>query len=285
MNSTAATQPTQLATELSGLDKAERIAALRTKMRRWGTDVVEFPAAASAPTSAATSPSATSAPTSPVASVSAESPTDPTTLPVPPGLRALFTASGMPGGLPIGGVSTIDRPGMVQAALIAAVTSQGKHVAIINEPELSLATVADLGGDLTRIAVIPDAGDSPLDIAAVLIEGVDLVTGYLPRTTMTRARPIDSRLRSHNSALLLIDGYWPSIQLQIHSELAQVAGLGVGHGRIRQLEWDVRLQAKSGLQATTRWSPSLDTAEAASAAVPASAVETASAAVPLRLAR
>ena len=228
---------------MAGLSKAERIAVLRTKMRHLGADIVEFPTASE-------SPSATG-----VAAPALAAANSTTALPVPADMRGVFNAPGMPGGLPTGSVSTIDHPGFIQAALIAEVTRNHKHVAIVNEPELSLATIVELGGDLSRIAVVPNAGDSPLDIAAILAEGVDLITGRLPEVTMTRARPLDARLRSHDTTMLLVDGNWPSTQLQIRSELADLGGLGIGHGRIRHLEWDIHLRAKSGLQAHTRWYP------------------------------
>ncbi|PRC54281.1 hypothetical protein C6A85_49550, partial [Mycobacterium sp. ITM-2017-0098] len=74
-----------------------------------------------------------------------------------------------------GTVAVLSGARSLQLSLVAAVTAEGGHVAIIGQPDVGLLAAAEMGADLSRIAVIPEAGADPVEVAAVLMDGMDLV--------------------------------------------------------------------------------------------------------------
>src|SRR5271155_5054614 len=58
---------------------------------------------------------------------------------------------------------------------VSAVTSVGGTPAIAGQPDICLLAAVEMGADLSRLAVIPDPGTDPAEVAAVLIDGMDLV--------------------------------------------------------------------------------------------------------------
>ena len=53
--------------------------------------------------------------------------------------------------------------------MVAAVTAQGGHAAIVGQPDIGLLAAVEMGADLSRIAVIPEPGADPAQ--RPLIEG------------------------------------------------------------------------------------------------------------------
>ena len=60
-------------------------------------------------------------------------------------------------------------------SMVAAVTAEGGHAAIVGQPDVGLLAAVEMGADLSRIAVIPEPGADPVEVAAVLMDGMDLV--------------------------------------------------------------------------------------------------------------
>ncbi len=128
--------------------------------------------------------------------------------------------------------------------MVAAVTAQGGHVAIIGQPEIGLLAAVEMGADLSRVAVIPEPGADPVEVAAVLLDGMDLVVlGLGGRSvSVTRARAVVARARQRGCALLVTDGDWQgaSTRLDAHVSGYEVVGAGrgvptPGCGRISQV--------------------------------------------------
>ena len=59
--------------------------------------------------------------------------------------------------------------------MAAAVTGAGGHAAVVGLPGFGLLAAAEMGADLSRLAVIPNPGADPVEVAAVLMDGMDLV--------------------------------------------------------------------------------------------------------------
>ncbi|MBB3039678.1 hypothetical protein [Hoyosella altamirensis] len=135
----------------------------------------------------------------------------------------------------------------VLLGLIASVTAAGGHVAVVGMPELSLLAVAEMGGELRRIAVIPDPGPDPVEVAAVLLDGVDLVVLGMGGThvSYTRARALTARARSKKAVLVAVDGQWPQPEIVLESHVRAYRGLGRGHGRIRGLSLTMQARGRS----------------------------------------
>lgn len=197
--------------DLTGLDRDGRVAALRTSLAAIG---------AAAP--------------APVTAEPAAAPGD-RALPVPGELGDVLA-----GCLIRGAVTAVDAPGALLAAITAAVTADGLHVAVVAVPELLAAPVLELGGDLSRILIVDEPGEAPLEVIATLADGVDLVIAALPQVPPpSLSRPLSARLRRAGTALAHVGAPWPQAAAAISSRVTAIHGLGRGHGRIRAVEYQV----------------------------------------------
>lgn len=96
-------------------------------------------------------------------------------LPVPEGIGALLPQ----GGLVRGTVVSVDGAASLLLGLVASVTASGGHVAVIGQPRLGLLAAYEMGAQLERLALVPAPGPDPVEIAAVLLDGMDAVqTGW-----------------------------------------------------------------------------------------------------------
>lgn len=146
-------------------------------------------------------------------------------LPVPDSLAEV-----LPDSLPRGTVAVISGARSLQLSMVAAVTAEGGHVAIIGQPDVGLLAAAEMGADLSRIAVIPEPGADPVEVAAVLMDGMDLVVLGLGGRTVpaTRARAVVARARQRGCTLLVTDGDWQGASARLH---AHVSGYEIAGGR------------------------------------------------------
>ncbi|OMC54300.1 hypothetical protein A5747_17560 [Mycobacterium sp. IS-836] len=112
--------------------------------------------------------------------------------------------------IPRGTVAVLSGARSLLLGMVAAVTAAGGNVAIVGQPDIGLLAAAEMGADLSRLAVIPDPGTDPVEVAAVLIDGMDLVVLGLGgrRVPYTRARAVVARARSRGCTLLVTDGDW-----------------------------------------------------------------------------
>ncbi len=166
-----------------------------------------------------------------------------TVIPVPGGLGEALPE----GGLPRGGVVACTGRSTPLLGLLAAVTAAGEWVAVIGQPQLGLLAFTEMNGDLTRLAHIPDLkGEDPLTIAAVLLDGVDVVVldvaGDAPPSRM---RAVLARLRSHDGVLVVTGPGWARPDLEIRCELAEYDGLGRGRGRLRTMTFDIQVTGRT----------------------------------------
>ena len=126
-------------------------------------------------------------------------------LAIPPWL-----AQALPVPLPRGTVAVCSGARSLLLSMVAAVTAAGGNVAIVGQPDIGLLAAVEMGADLSRLAVIPDPGTDPVEVAAVLIDGMDLVVLGLGgrRVPQTRARAVVARARNKGCTLLVTDGDW-----------------------------------------------------------------------------
>src|SRR5882757_6778379 len=86
-------------------------------------------------------------------------------LPVPQLLATVF-----PDALPRGTVAVLLGARSLPLSMVAAVTAAGGNAAIVG-----LLAAVEMGADLSRLAVIPDPGTDPVEVAAVLMDGMGLI--------------------------------------------------------------------------------------------------------------
>ncbi len=163
-----------------------------------------------------------------------------------------WLAEALPVPLPRGTVAVLSGARSLVLSVVAAVTAAGGNVAIVGQPDIGLLAAVEMGADLSRLAVIPDAGTDPVEVAAVLVDGMDLVVLGLGgrQVPHTRARAVVARARNKGCTLLVTDGDWQGAPTRLE---ARVCGYEItangrpGFGRIGR----VRLRV-SGLCAGRR---------------------------------
>ncbi len=156
-----------------------------------------------------------------------------------------WLADSLPVALPRGTVAVLSGARSLLLSMVAAVTAAGGNVAIVGQPDIGLLAAVEMGADLSRLAVIPDPGTDPVEVAAVLIDGMDLVVLGLGgrRVPQTRARAVVARARSRGCTLLVTDGDWQGAPTRLEARVCgyeiTAGGRGApGFGRIS----GVRLQ-------------------------------------------
>ncbi|NKY34286.1 hypothetical protein HGA13_14540 [Nocardia speluncae] len=165
-------------------------------------------------------------------------------LPVPAALAPLLPDHG----LVKGSVVSYSGAGTLLAGLLAAVTGPGRHAAAVGLPRLGLLAAAEMGARLDRLAVIADAGQDPIEVAAVLLDGMELVVlGLGPAAIQpARARVLAAKARGKGATLLVTGGNWPAPDLSLESRVAGYTGLGTGSGRIRSISLDIEVRTRAG---------------------------------------
>jgi hypothetical protein len=142
--------------------------------------------------------------------------------------------SALPGtlaeGLPKGVVAVLTGARSLPLSMVAAVTAAGGHAAIVGQPRAGLLAAAEMGADLSRIAVIPDPGADPVEVAAVLLDGLDLVVLDLAGRTVpgARARAVTARARQKGCTLLVTGGDWPGAQARLDAAVSGYEVIGAG---------------------------------------------------------
>jgi hypothetical protein len=148
-------------------------------------------------------------------------------VPVPRWLAELLPAQ-----LPRGTVAVLSGARSLLLSMVAAVTTAGGNAAIVGQPDIGLLAAAEMGADLSRLAVIPDPGTDPVEVAAVLIDGMDLVVLGLGGRLVphTRARAVVARARLKGCTLLVTDGDWQGAPTRLQARVCgyEITGASVG---------------------------------------------------------
>jgi hypothetical protein len=168
-----------------------------------------------------------------------------TLLPVPESLAEL-----LPTPLPRGTVAVLSGARSLPLSMVAAVTAEGGHAAIVGQPDVGLLAAVEMGADLSRIAVIPEPGTDPVEVAAVLMDGMDLVVLGLGGRSVpaSRARAIVARARQKGCTLLVTGGDWQGASTRLEARVCgyELTGPGrPGLGRISRVRLAMRARGRS----------------------------------------
>jgi hypothetical protein len=167
-------------------------------------------------------------------------PTAESLLPVPKWL-----AEPLPMALPRGAVVVASGARSLPVGVVAAVTAAGGHAVVIGQPDIGLLAAVEMGADLTRLALVPDPGADPVEVAAVLLDGMDLVVLGLGGRSVpqSRARAVTARARTKGCTLLVTGGDWQGATMRVQARVCgyEITGCGrPGRGRIGRVRLDVR---------------------------------------------
>lgn len=183
-------------------------------------------------------------------------------LPVPESLAGVMPG----GGIARGAVTTVDGARSVLVAIIASVTAAGGYVAVVGHPHLSLHAAAEMGADLSRVATVPGPTTigrtgapafDPVEVAAVLLDGLDLVIVGLGGAVVapSRSRAVTARARAKKSALVVTDGRWPGSRAAITARVEDYRHTPfrhLGHGRIAGVSLTVHVSDRGAPGTHTR---------------------------------
>lgn len=183
-------------------------------------------------------------------------------LPVPQALAGVMPG----GGIARGAVTTVDGARSVLVSMIASVTAAGGYVAVVGHPHLSLHAAAEMGADLSRVATVPGPSTpgrtgtpafDPVEVAAVLLDGLDLVIVGLGGASVapSRSRAVTARARAKGSALVVTDGRWPGSRATVTARVDDYRHTPfrhLGHGRIAGLSLTVHVSDRGAPGAHTR---------------------------------
>jgi hypothetical protein len=155
-----------------------------------------------------------------------------------------------PNSLPRGTVAVVSGARSLPLSMVAAVTAEGGHAAIVGQPDVGLLAAVEMGADLSRIAVIPEPGTDPVEVAAVLMDGMDLVVLGLGGRSVpaTRARAVVARARQKGCTLLVTGGDWQGASTRLEARVCgyEIAGPGrPGVGRISKVRLAMRGRGRS----------------------------------------
>jgi hypothetical protein len=156
----------------------------------------------------------------------------------------------LPAPLPRGTVAVLTGSRSLPLSMVAAVTAEGGHAAIVGQPDAGLLAAVEMGADLSRIAVIPDPGSDPVEVAAVLMDGMDMVVLGLGGRSVpaTRARAVVARARQKGCTLLVTNGDWQGASARLD---ARVCGYEItgrarpGFGRIGKVQLTYSLSGRA----------------------------------------
>ncbi|WP_026256372.1 hypothetical protein [Mycobacterium sp. 155] len=156
--------------------------------------------------------------------------------------------------LPRGTVAVMTGARSLPLGMVAAVTKAGGHAAIVGQPDVGLLAAVEMGADLSRLAVVPDPGADPVEVASVLMDGMDLVLLGLGGRAVppNRARVMVARARQKGCTLLVVDGNWQGASTRLEARVCgyDVTGAGdgapvPGRGRIGRVRLSMRGAAGS----------------------------------------
>ncbi|WP_238529327.1 hypothetical protein [Dietzia alimentaria] len=161
----------------------------------------------------------------------------------------------LPGGvLPAGHVTAVSGSATLRVGLLAAATAAGARCAVVGWPELGVAAVAEQGGRLDFLALVPDPGPDPAAVVSVLLDGLDLVLlgPGVAAVAPSRARVLAGRVRAAG-AVLLVGAGWPGAELTLAGRHCRYGGLGAGAGRLASVSTVVRSSGRAASTRTAEW--------------------------------
>jgi hypothetical protein len=160
-------------------------------------------------------------------------------LPVLPELAGLFPATGLRRGSTVAVLGSTS----LLLALLAGATAGGSWAAVVGVPMLGLVAAAELGVEVSRLALVPRPGADFAAVTAALLDGIDVVAVGAGQVNPQVARRLSARAR-HRGAVLLSYGAWPGAELELRCEPVEWTGLEQGAGHLREREVVVRTQGR-----------------------------------------
>ena len=146
----------------------------------------------------------------------------------------------VPGGrINPGSVFTVIGSRMLHLSLLAAASQAGTWVAIVGQPDLGVAAIAQAGLALERVALVPDpSGDAAL-VCAALLEAVCIVVGVEVDLRDSERRRLAARARERGT-VIISEAPWPGAQLTLEAGRRSWLGANQGEGWLQSWRMEVQ---------------------------------------------
>ncbi len=133
--------------------------------------------------------------------------------------------------LQTGSSYAVDRPWLAMA-LMAGPSAAGAWSAVIGVADFGLEAAAQAGVELERTVLIPAPGDAWLEVAAALVDVLQVIVVRPPGPVSAhQASRLASRLRQRDAVLIAV-GDWPRAEARLQVCRSDWTGIGRGHGRL-----------------------------------------------------
>ena len=158
------------------------------------------------------------------------------TMPVGDELAGLFAE----GGLVRGRTVACQGPAATSTALalVAAAVTAGAWMAVVDLPTIGLDAAGELGVPLERIVAVGTGGDPArwVEVVAAAADGFDVLLVRVPsELSAAGSRKLTVRLRQRDVVTIVLgDPVAMSCDGVLHTDAPQWAGLGDGHGHLRE---------------------------------------------------
>jgi len=143
------------------------------------------------------------------------------------------------GGLRRGSTLAVTGSTSLVLALVAQASREGSWAAVVGLPGVGLLAAAQLGVDLSRLALVPHPGGDAATVLGALVDGVDIVV-LGPGLALVDAdrRRLMARARERGTVLISA-APWAGAQVVLTAERTRWTGLGAGDGYLRARELTV----------------------------------------------
>ncbi len=158
------------------------------------------------------------------------------TMPVGDELAGLFAE----GGLVRGRTVACQGPAATSTALalVAAAITAGAWMAVVDLPTIGLDAASELGVPLERVVAVGTGGDPArwVEVVAAAADGFDVLLVRVPsELSAAGSRKLTVRLRQRDVVTIVLgDPGAMSCDGVLHTDAPQWAGLGDGHGHLRE---------------------------------------------------
>ncbi|GAA1969043.1 hypothetical protein GCM10009718_00780 [Isoptericola halotolerans] len=140
----------------------------------------------------------------------------------------------LPGGLPSGGILTVQGSTSLLLALLATASRDGAWVAFVGAPAVGMLAAADVGISLERTAVVPAPGPDAPAVLAALLDGMDvLVVGPRAALADVDRRRLAARTRQRDAVLVTTER-WPGAHVVLDARGGAWSGADAGAGWLRR---------------------------------------------------
>lgn len=165
-----------------------------------------------------------------------------TLLPTSPALAPLFPA----GSLRTGAAYAVARSTALATALLAGPAGAGAWCGVVGLPSFGIEAAVELGLDPDRLVLIPDPGQSWLQVLAACIDVLGVVLLVPPRRVHdAEAARLSGRLRDRGATMVVL-GDWPRSEARLWITESRWEGIGSGHGHLRRRQVTVTAEARTG---------------------------------------